>query len=159
MNQMLKDQCALQIGQSSCYFAMQIWLRGRLDEWNRWERKWIVPKRMRSQDQNLYAAQMENDAAMACYCIPKTCSETVFFTKSQTESDCYQDAVLTDNSIAPVARNYATCCAMFCALLRNCRLGCSSRSSRCVPPLLELSCQQWLWSLAPKFDIAKSEHL
>ena len=71
--------------------------------------------------------------------------------KSQTESDCYQDAVLTDNSIAPVARNYATCCATCCALLRNCRLGCSSRSSRCVPPLLELSCQQWLWSLAPKY--------
>jgi hypothetical protein len=80
MNQMLKGQCALQIGQSSCYFAMQIWLRGRLDEWNGWERKWIVPKQMRSQDQNLYTAQMENDAAMTCYCIPKTCNETVFFT-------------------------------------------------------------------------------
>ena len=79
MNQMLKGQCALQIGQSSCYFAMQIWLRGRLDEWNGWERKWIVPKQMRSQDQNLYTAQMENDAAMTCYCIPKTCNETVFF--------------------------------------------------------------------------------
>ena len=90
MNQMLKGQCALQIGQSSCYFAMQIWLRGRLDEWNGWERKWIVPKQMRSQDQNLYTAQMENDAAMTCYCIPKTCNETVFFNVASWRTVCRQ---------------------------------------------------------------------
>jgi ABC-type uncharacterized transport system involved in gliding motility auxiliary subunit len=49
-----------------------------------------VPKQMRSQDQNLYTAQMENDAAMTCYCIPKTCNETVFFNVASWRTVCRQ---------------------------------------------------------------------
>lgn len=74
--------------------------------------------------------------------------------KSQTESDCYQDAVLTDNSIAPDARNYATCCAncfatvgwvALLALLAACRRFLSFHASN--------------GSGAWHQNIAKSEHL